>query len=260
MKEKRIMEIILKSVKDTIYKSKSQKVRIMTEHWVNEFIYCPICGKNLDEYENNRPVADFQCKSCAQDYELKSKNSQSMGKIVPDGAYDTMIERVTSYNNPNFFFLNYDKNSYEVINFLTVPRHLFLPDMIIKRKKAIPNRPNYFMCNINISTIPDTGKIYYVKNKVIQQKDSVLQNWKKIEFLNKPLNFDAKGWLIDIIHCIEKLKKPKFTLNEMYQFEKILAIKHPNNNNIKAKIRQQLQILRDKEYLQFESRGSYKLL
>jgi type II restriction enzyme len=232
----------------------------MTEHWVNEYIYCPICAGTLDSYENNRPVADFQCQNCKQDYELKSKNSKSMGKIVPDGAYDKMIQRITSHANPNFFFLNYDKTSCEVVNFLTVPKHLFLPQMIIKRKKAIPNRPNYFMCNIDISSIPDAGKIYYIKNKKIENKQKVLENWRKIEFLNKPLNFETKGWMIDVIYCIEKLQKTRFYLDELYLFEKSLALKHPHNNNIKAKIRQQLQLLRDKGYLQFEKRGQYKLL
>jgi len=48
-------------------------------------------------------------------------------------------------------------------------------------------------------------------------------------------------------------------LNDIYQFEKYLKLKHPENNNIQAKIGQQLQILRDTDYLKFESRGKYKL-
>ncbi|PWE25349.1 restriction endonuclease, partial [Aliarcobacter skirrowii] len=38
-----------------------------------------------------------------------------------------------------------------------------------------------------------------------------------------------------------------------------LKTKYPNNNFIEDKIRQQLQILRDKNYLTFESRGKYKI-
>jgi len=44
----------------------------------------------------------------------------------------------------------------------------------------------------------------------------------------------------------------------MYQFEAMLTIKHPNNHNIKAKIRQQLQLLRDKGFIDFLDRGIYK--
>ena len=72
-------------------------------------------------------------------------------------------------------------------------------------------------------------------------------------------NLDTKGWLLDIISCIEKLSKNRFTLQDLYDFEPYLRAKYPNNNNIQAKIRQQLQILRDKNYLMFESRGKYRL-
>jgi type II restriction enzyme len=44
----------------------------------------------------------------------------------------------------------------------------------------------------------------------------------------------------------------------MYQFENKLKIKHPNNNFIKDKIRQQLQVLRDKGLIEFVGRGKYK--
>lgn len=46
----------------------------------------------------------------------------------------------------------------------------------------------------------------------------------------------------------------------MYAFAEELKIKHPNNNNIEAKIRQQLQLLRDKGFVDFSSRGNYKKL
>jgi type II restriction enzyme len=46
--------------------------------------------------------------------------------------------------------------------------------------------------------------------------------------------------------CIESLHKNEFTLQEIYDFESALKQKYPNNNFIKDKIRQQLQLLRDK--------------
>lgn len=64
--------------------------------------------------------------------------------------------------------------------------------------------------------------------------------------------------------CIELLEKPCFKLDDIYAFESTLKIKHPNNNNnnnnIRAKIRQQLQLLRDYNYLLFTKKGEYKLL
>ena len=55
------------------------------------------------------------------------------------------------------------------------------------------------------------------------------------------------------------MKKQNFTLQELYTFVPNLKTKYPNNNFIEDKIRQQLQVLRDKKYLTFESRGKYKI-
>ena len=104
------MELILSKFSAREYKSQTQKIRVMTEGWVNKSVFCPNCGNALNRFENNSPVADFYCKKCAEEYELKSKNG-AMGKKIVDGAYSTMIERLKSDNNPNFFFLTYDKST-----------------------------------------------------------------------------------------------------------------------------------------------------
>jgi type II restriction enzyme len=50
------------------------------------------------------------------------------------------------------------------------------------------------------------------------------------------------------------------TLKEVYAFTSYLKTKHPNNNFIEDKIRQQLQVLRDKGFLEFKGNGKYQLL
>ena len=254
------MSLNLYSSISDIYNSNSQKIRVLTETWVNEFIYCPNCGNNLSEYENNRPVADFYCFKCKEDFELKSKKDK-IGKKIVDGAYSTMIERLQSDSNPNFFFLNYDKSSLDVQNFIVIPKHFFVPEIIEKRKplSSTARRAGWIGCNILLDTIPNSGKIFYIRNGKEESKDKILNSWNKTTFLKQSMNLESKGWLLDIIKCIDKINKNDFTLNELYQFENYLKLKHPNNNNIQAKIRQQLQVLRDKSYLKFESRGKYKL-
>lgn len=113
------------------YSSPSQKVRVLTEAWTGEHIFCPKCGANIEQYQNNAPVADFYCDGCAEDYELKS--GLFLGKKIVDGAYETMIRRLKSDSNPNFFFLNYAKN-HEILNFFVIPKHFFVPEIIEKRK------------------------------------------------------------------------------------------------------------------------------
>src|SRR4030042_6798971 len=120
------------------YTSLSQKVRVLTENWVDNEIYCPNCGNiSIDKYPNGKPVADFFCSKCNEDYELKSKKDK-MGSRILDGAYGTMLERLQSENNPSFFFLNYNLNNLAVQNFVVIPKHFFTPEIIIKRSQGIP--------------------------------------------------------------------------------------------------------------------------
>jgi len=243
------------------YTNLSQKIRVLTEDWVDKQVYCPNCGHlDIDKYENNKPVADFFCANCREDYELKSKKN-SVGIKIVDGAYRTMIERLQSTNNPNFFFLNYDLSSFSVLNFLVIPKHFFVPDIIEKRKalSQTARRAGWIGCNILLQSIPQTGKIFFVKNRQIEPKENAITNWQKTLFLREEKEISAKGWLLDVMNCIEKLQKKEFSLNEVYPFEKLLNKKHPDNKHVKDKIRQQLQVLRDKGYLEFTSRGNYQL-
>ena len=87
------------------YNSSAQKIRVMSESWLGDNMYCPNCGNpRISHLTNNSPVADFQCDNCGEIYELKSKNG-NLGKKIADGAYSTMIERITSDSNPDLFLL-----------------------------------------------------------------------------------------------------------------------------------------------------------
>lgn len=256
------MKLILNTKLAEEYTSASQKMRVLTENWVDNSIYCPNCGHlEIENYPNNKPVADFYCTNCREDYELKSKKD-SIGTKIVDGAYSTMIERLQSNNNPNFFFLNYNLSDYTIKNFLVIPKHFFVPKIIEKRKPLAltARRAGWVGCNILLQSIPQTGKIFYIRDGKVTPKERVLTDWRKTLFLRDQREMSAKSWLMDIMHCIERLGKQDFTLNELYSFEIELAKLHPENNHIKDKVRQQLQVLRDKGYLHFTSRGHYRLI
>jgi type II restriction enzyme len=254
------MELILPLEVAKKYSSPSQQIRVMTEFWVSSSIFCPNCGSQLSGFENNAPVADFYCKNCREEYELKSKGG-ALGKKIVDGAYVTMIERLSSDNNPNFFLLTYDRKNFQIKDFLTVPKYFFVENVIEKRKPlaSTARRAGWVGCNIVINSIPEFGKIFYVRNGVKKSKDEILNKWSKTNFVKTTNNIETKGWLFDISLCIDQLKKREFSLDEVYAFEPVLKAKHPANNNIKAKIRQQLQFLRDKGILDFRGPGQYKL-
>lgn len=85
----------------------------------------------------------------------------------------------------------------------------------------------------------------------------MFKKWKETEFL-KNIDKKSKGWLIDILTCVDLMPDDSFKLEDIYKFETELRLKYPSNNFIKDKIRQQLQILRDKGIVEFVSRGVYK--
>ncbi|MCB9261210.1 MAG: restriction endonuclease [Flavobacteriales bacterium] len=240
------------------FRSSSQIARVLSENWVKDNSYCPCCGElPLIEFENNRPVADFYCKKCSEEFELKSKGGK-LTKAITDGAYSKMIERISSENNPNFFFLTYSKN-WSVNDFLIIPKQFFTPEIIIRRKPLAETarRAGWVGCNIDMSKIADAGKVFLVKNARAINQEIVKENFNRTLFL-RAKSTDAKGWILDIMKCIDETKTDVFNLDEIYKFEQKLKLKYPNNNFIKDKIRQQLQILRDIGVIEFVGRGKYK--
>jgi type II restriction enzyme len=253
------MNLILDKKLGVDYSSKTQKIRVMSEAWVLNEIYCPSCGKEIIGYVNNKPVADFYCKKCTEDFELKSKKGK-IRKIIPAGAYSKMIERINSSTKPNFFFMGY-LETLCVNDFFIIPKHFFISKIIEKRKPLSDNarRAGWIGSNILFSKIPKAGQIFYIENgKEISKKD-VLEKWQKTIFLKQIIKADTKGWILDIMNCIDSINKKEFTLNDIYTFENDLKIIHPANKHIKDKIRQQLQFLRNKNYLDFIGHGIYKL-
>jgi type II restriction enzyme len=242
------------------YQSTSQKIRVLTERWVSDSIFCPNCGcVGIDKYSNNQPVADFCCSNCHEDYELKSKKD-AFGLRVVDGSYRTMLDRLTSSGNPNFFLLNYTAR-FEVVNFSVIPKHFFVPGIIEKRKPlaSTAQRAGWVGCNIFLGNVPQSGRIFFIRDGKIESRGKVLADWKKTLFLREEKEVSTKGWLLDIMRSLEKLNKREFKLDDVYVFENELKRLHPENRHIKDKIRQQLQVLRDNGYLDFVARGRYEL-
>lgn len=240
------------------YNSESQRIRVITENWVNQNLFCPYCGnQRIIHFENNRPVADFYCSNCTEEYELKSRNGSIRNK-VNDGAYTTMIERIESINNPNFFFMHYNKSDMKVKNFIIVPKYFFSTEIIEKRKPLAETarRAGWVGCNIALNHIPEEGRIFIVKNEIEQPVGSIIKKVKRSHFISQ-YKLDARGWILDILDCVNKIESRDFTLDELYQFEEMLTEKHPENNHVRDKIRQQLQVLRDKGIIKFNGRGHY---
>lgn len=243
------------------YTSKSQKIRVMSEAWTEAEVICPACGNALKSAPNNSKVFDFFCTKCTEEYELKS-NAKSLEKKVSDGSYDSMISRLNALQSPHFFFMGYDITRYEVKNFFVVPSYFLRPASIEKRKplSASARRAGWVGCNILLDKIPEVGRISYVKDGLFTQSYSVMDAWKKTAFLAEAKSIESRGWTIDVLRCVERIGQTEFSLEQVYKFETELAKHHPNNNFVKDKIRQQLQVLRDRGFVEFASRGKYRLV
>lgn len=243
------------------YSSNAQKIRIITETWVGGNVFCPYCGNQyIDHFGNNRPVADFFCPICEEEYELKSKGASITNK-VNDGAYSTMMERISSVNNPNFFFMQYNKRNLNVENFVIVPKHFFSSDIIEKRNPLAETarRAGWVGCNILLNQIPDEGRIFIVRNGKEIPLEQVISRVQRTVFMRQ-YKLNMRGWIIDILNCVNRIGDKVFTLEQMYDFEDVLAVKYPENHHIKDKIRQQLQILRDNGIIEFLGKGRYRRL
>ena len=241
------------------YSSESQKIRVLSEDWVAKQSYCHRCNTEpLVEFANNQPVADFYCAHCSEEYELKSKKAK-LSHLINDGAYATMIERINSEDNPSFFFLTYSPE-YRVNNFLIIPKQFFKSDMIIKRKplSVSAKRAGWVGCNIDLRKVPESGKVFLVKDQQVIPRDTVTEQFQKTLFLRQQSQ-QTRGWTLDVWQCIDSLDT-NFSLNQVYAFSDLLKLKHPDNNHIKDKIRQQLQVLRDKGIIEFTGRGHYRKL
>ena len=243
----------------TGYSSPSQKIRVLTERWVAIHAYCPSCSSVIHKTPNNSRVLDFLCASCDLTFELKSKKGQHGSKIV-DGAYRAMVETISSGTQPNFFLLSYDSSLF-VRNLMLIPKRFIVPEFVEKRRPltTTARRAGWIGCNLLLSMLPPRSMIYYVKNGQVSDKKLVRSVWQSTAFLDD-VSGPSRGWTIAVMGCIESLRRPIFTISDLYAFVPQLERRFPKNRNVKAKIRQQLQLLRNRGWLTFEGQGVYSMV
>lgn len=240
------------------YDSGSQRARAWTEQWVADWLYCPNCAHpSLSQFPANTPVADFYCSKCNDEFELKSKKG-NFGNRIANGTYTKKIERLTSSNNPNLMLMNYDSASARVKDIIVIPKHFFSPSIIEERPplSATARRAGWIGSNIAIGRIPQTGRIALVREGAMVDREIVLEKWNATRFL-RDQTLDARGWLVDVMNCVETFGPRVFTIEEMYAYAPSLSLKYPKNHNVRPKIRQQLQVLRDQGFIEFLGQGRY---
>jgi type II restriction enzyme len=148
-----------------------------------------------------------------------------------------------------------------VHNLILIPSFFFSPAAIQKRKPLSPNarRAGWVGCNILLSEIANDGKIRMVSQGTALASDTVRIRYNLVRPLSQ-VAVNTRGWALDVLRIIREIGKTQFALADVYAFEGALADIYPENRNVRPKIRQQLQVLRDLGYISFEGRGQYILL
>ena len=242
------------------YKSQSQLARVVTEHWFKDNMYCPFCSNDrLKEFDNNYPVADFHCIHCDEEFQLKSTKTK-LGKTITDGEYNKMMDAINKNTAPNLLLLNYSPNIDYVLNLMIIPKEFILPSAIVKRNPLSENarRAGWTGCNIKVDLISDEGKILAVQDKSVISKSEVRKRVANTSFIRNIKDIDSRGWTNDILLVLSQIKQDVFQLKDVYAYADFLKNLHPDNNTIEARIRRQLQILRDNGIIEFLDRGVYR--
>jgi len=117
-------------------------------------------------------------------------------------------------------------------------------------------RAGWVGCNFLLDRLPEEAKIYLIKNKKIINKEEIQRVWDKMLFLSSK-DIESRGWTSDVLKVVENLTE-NFSLKDIYKYENYFKQLHPKNKNIRPKIRQQLQILRDNSIVFFLGKGKYK--
>lgn len=251
-------------------KSYPQQVRSITEKWAENNLYCPKCGRTLNAYPNNTPVYDLFCDHSneklvivsaeRENFQLKSSckftKNYFPNKIL-GAEYNKTINSLEKGIFPSLILLHYERELMSIKNALLIHR-LSITLSCIQARVPLSNnarRSGWKGSIILLDSIPKKAHIWLIKDRNIIPKKSVQNEWRTITKLFKG-NMTERGWTLDILNLVEKLPA-KFYLDDVYKYEKELADLHPQNMHIRDKIRQQLQILRERGFIKFISPGGY---
>lgn len=242
------------------YNSPSQRARIVTERWALENLYCTVCDVDrLTQAPNNFPAADFMCDNCSATYQLKSTQKRISDR-VNDSAYSAMIQAIRTDTFPNLLLLSYDLKPALVKQLILIPSFMFSESAIIRRNPLGPSarRAGWVGCIIDLSMVPPEGKISMVHDNAELSSKQVRARFREVLPISS-IPTAMRGWTLDVLTAINGIGRETFDLNDVYGYEEQLSILHPANRNIRPKIRQQLQVLRDLGVIEFLGRGQYSL-
>ncbi len=109
---------------------------------------------------------------------------------------------------------------------------------------------------IILSKIPKSESIKLPKFEL----ETPEEKYDIIALPEKSITSSLSGWKLEVFNCLLKIPNSDFELTDLDKFIPMLKQRYPENNNIKAKIRQQLQYLRDIGLVEFNGNATYRKL
>lgn len=242
------------------YKSRAQQARVVTEAWGRNQLFCANCDSIslISTPANNRAI-DFICPRCSVPFQLKAKNG-AIGSTLGDGAFTAMMAAIREDRTPNLLVLRYEWPAWVVRDLLLIPSFMFPESAIIKRKPLAPTarRAGWIGCNINLSCIAPEARIALVTASQPALPAQVRARYERLKPLRE-IRAAQRGWTLDVLNVVRRFGKQEFTNDDVYAFARELERLHPDNRHVRAKIRQQLQVLRDADLLLHSERGLWRL-
>lgn len=212
---------------------------------------------NLGDNSNGLAISSF-ANLCLLPEQINRKKKEKT--LYQDDKYLQVIDsKQISIQEVESKFSFTTKNDLEWINieyhdFEILKRQYikFLDKRFIKQKKIILD--NLFRDENNQLYISKKQKKSF-ENTISNKKQVLLNENSKV--ITIPISMNIDNWQKDVYSIINKLPND-FYLSDLYEYVDELSKTHQNNHHIKAKIRQILQQLREKGYIEFLERGHYR--
>jgi type II restriction enzyme len=241
------------------YRSQSQKARVLTEDWVARNGFCLACSSDrLVRSVANKPCNDFTCPECNYRYELKAFRSRPARRLL-GGAYDVLLSSIMRGDSPVLLLLERSEE-WRVIN-LSALHPVFLTSEVIEKRKPLSGgakRAGWIGCNIRLDMLAPDAEIPIVHRGVVSDRKGSRDAFRRFQQIadSSPAN---RGWTNLILRILRERFQGEFCLADVYECKPLFASVFPRNRHIEAKIRQQLQVLRDLEVISFLGSGRYLL-
>lgn len=244
----------------TLYRSPSQKARVISESWIARYGFCLACkSDSLLRSRNNNRCTDFTCADCAHPYELKTFQRRPTRRLL-NGAYQPLISRIVQGTPPTLLLLQ-RRHPWSIISLSAIHSSFLTPDVVEARVplRETAQRAGWVGCSIRLDLLGPDAEIQIVQNGKFLSRTGARRHFQRFTFLDQ-VPMGQRSWTSLLLKVVRDIGKDQFCLSDVYEREAIFREMYPTNRYIRPKLRQQLQVLRDQRLIDFLGDGRYRII